>query len=254
MPRNENSEKNQPESMLKTVGVLGVITFITVFILALANSLAVPVIEKRLQAEKEASVINLFGEGIFSEELLGFEDIYSNYSSPVTEVLAVKKDGGNTGQRSELSGYCVTVTPKGFSGKITMLVAVNPDGTVKDTAILSMSETAGSGTKIASEEWFQKQFKNKSIEYLPDANSIDIIAHATVSSKAFFNGVTSALEVVKEIKEIMAGNPGNYNQNQNNQNNQNNRSNQNSESNESNETSEDTDTGSDTDSDDLGSE
>ena len=197
------SVKKPSDSMLKTAGSLGIITFITVLIIAISNSLASPVIEQKLKAEKVSSVINLFGEGIFPEELIGYEDIYAKFGSNVTEVLAVKKNGTN-----EIAGYCVTVAPKGFSGKITMLVAVNPDCTVKDTKILSMSETAGQGTKIESEGWFQAQFKNKSIEYLPDTGYIDIIANATVSSKAFFNGITSALSVVKEIT---AGNHNNYN-------------------------------------------
>jgi len=206
-----NTVKKPPESMLRPALALGIITFVTVLILAVSNSLASPVIEKRLQDEKEASVINLFGEGIFSEELFGFEDLYLKFKAPVTEVLTVRRNSTN-----EIAGYCATVVPKGYIGPITMLVAINPDATVKDTAVLSMTETAGSGSKIGAEQWFHDQFKDKNVEYLPDVSYIDVIAHATVSSKAFFNGVTSALSVVKEI--IAEENFNTYNNSRNNRN------------------------------------
>ena len=192
--KSEKKEKKTAASMVKTAGSLGIITFITVLVLAVSNSLAAPVIEKRFQEEKDESIVNLFGDGIFSEELPGFEDMYSQFNAPVTELLVVKKSGTDI-----ISGYCVIVTPKGFNGRITMLVAINPDATVKDTEILNMSETSGSGTKIDSEDWFQDQFKGKNIEYLPDINSIDVVANATVSSKAFYNGITSAIEIVKKV-------------------------------------------------------
>jgi hypothetical protein len=87
-----------------------------------------------------------------------------------------------------------------------MLVAVSPAGTVIDTAILSMSETAGQGTKI-EEKQFRDQFKNKSKDITLGTggtigvNSIDTIAGATISSKAFLNGVNSALAVVSKLIE-----------------------------------------------------
>jgi electron transport complex protein RnfG len=89
----------------------------------------------------------------------------------------------------------VTVSPKGFSGSIDMLVGIGTDFTVIDTVILSMSETAGIGTKI-NEDSFKEKFKNKSAN---EINSVDTIATATISSRAFINGVNAALAVVSDI-------------------------------------------------------
>ena len=195
--------KKPPQPVYKTAAVLGIITFVTALILALLHSCTQPVIESKLEAEKQDAAATLFGGGIHAEELTGYEEIYSDFDSPVTEVLTVKKDGAN-----EILGYCVTVAPKGFGGKINMMVAVNPDGTVKDTEILDMNETPGQGTKI-NDASFRDQFVNKTTDITigGGANSIDAIAGATVSSRAFVNGVNSALAVVNEILSGMSDIP-----------------------------------------------
>ena len=186
------------------------ITAVTVFAVSLLHSFTAPVIERHLHEEKNAAVVELFGAGVDYEALAGFEGIYSDFDAPVSEVLIVS-DGQRPGY-DKTAGYCVMVEPKGFANNIIMLVAVNPNLTVKGTLILSMSETAGYGTKIDSggDGWFREQFKNKGrgindirIEPEPDENAIQIIAGATVSSRAFLKGVNTALEVVAQIKELI---------------------------------------------------
>ncbi|MCL2774261.1 MAG: FMN-binding protein [Oscillospiraceae bacterium] len=197
---NTESAKKKQQPVYKTAAILGIITLATALILAILNSLTAPVITKELEEEQQDAVTNLFGGGIYAEKLTGYEEIYSDFDSPVTEVLTVKKDGTD-----EIIGYCVTVIPHGFGGAMNMLVAVNPDDTVKDTEIVSMSETAGLGTKIDGAS-FKDQFigKTKDITVGGIANSIDTIAGATISSKAFLNGVNSALAVLNEILSEMA--------------------------------------------------
>jgi electron transport complex protein RnfG len=181
--------KKSSDSMVKIAVILGALTFATALLLSVLNAFTEPVIAERLASEKEEYVKNLFGGEIFTEELQGYEDLYLNYPAKVLEVLYVMNDAG------EPAGFCVTVSPKGFSGNIDMLVAVSLDWTVIDTVILSMSETAGIGTKI-NENSFKEQFKNKSGN---EVGSVDTIATATISSKAFLNGVNAALAVVSDI-------------------------------------------------------
>lgn len=198
------------DTMLGTTVILGVITVITAFMLALLNHFTAPVIEKRLNEHKEDAVAELFGDGMYPEKLpdglVGKheEDIYVKYFL-VTEVLLIKNSASD-----EFAGYCVTVDPKGFVDKIIILVAVNPDITVKDTKIIDISETAGQGTKIDSENWFREQFKYKSkdikdvtIEPYPGKNEIQVIAGATISSRAFTHGVNEALAAAEEIGRRM---------------------------------------------------
>ena len=193
------------ESIFGITAILGIITLVTALVLALVNSLTAPVIAQRLADEKQKSIAVLFGDGKDFEIVTGFEDIYSNFAAPVTEVAVVKDKSSQ-----KIAGYCVTVTPQGFSGQIIMLVAVSSDISVKGTKILDMNETAGLGTKIESEEWFGGQFKHKRKDIKDsvanpdsDENAVKIIAGATKSSKAFLNGVNAALEIAEEISRQM---------------------------------------------------
>lgn len=194
-PKDKTEKKS--DSIVKTAFILGILTFASALLLSVLNFLTAPVIADRLETEKADSVKNLFDSDIIMEELQGYEDLYINYSTKVLEVLYVRDNASK-----EPAGYCVTVSPKGFSGNIDMLVAVNLNCTVIDTAILSMSETAGVGTKI-DEDSFKEQFKNKayniSVNEVNNSNSIDTIANATISSRAFFDGVNAALAVVNDI-------------------------------------------------------
>jgi len=211
MQENQNEFKAPfKDSLFGTAAILTAISVVTVLALSLLHSVTAPVIERRLHDEKNAAVIELFGAGVEYETLEGFEELYSDFDAPVSEVLIVS-DERRPGY-DKTAGYCVMVEPKGFANKIIMLVAVNRDITVKGTLILSMSETAGYGTKIDSEGegWFREQFKNKAraikdirTEPAADENAIQIIAGATVSSRAFLKGVNAALEVAAEIKELM---------------------------------------------------
>ncbi|MCL1792319.1 MAG: FMN-binding protein [Oscillospiraceae bacterium] len=186
------------ESILGTAAILGALTLIVGFMLAAFNSLTAPIIEKRLQSEMEDSISGFFGRGV------EFEYIDFDFEAPVTGALYVREASSK-----KLAGYCVTVAPKGFSGNIVMLVAVNANITVRDAKILEMSETAGIGSKIQSESWFVEQFKTKprDITAAPGANAVDVIAGATKSSKAFLSGVNAALEAAYEIKSQLSDAP-----------------------------------------------
>ena len=215
----EPVESAEPESEIKpvkkvrfkdsvpgTAVILGIVAMVTVFAIAFMNSITAPLIEEKLAGEKAAAIAQLFGAGAKAVVLTGFEDIYLNFPAPITEVLTVFESDGIGGEK--ITGYCVTVSPKGFTDDIIMIVAVNADITVQNTLILSMKETAGYGSKIdsGSDSWFREQFKKKkrSIEELqvepsPDENAVQIIAGATVTSRAFVRGVNAALDVVGEI-------------------------------------------------------
>ena len=194
----KNKKSSFRHSIFGSAVILGIISVVTVLAISVLNLLTSPVIEKKLTDEKNESIKNFFGGEVYSEILTGFE-----IPAPATEAMAVYDN-----LTKELAGYCVTVEPKGFGGKIIMLVAVNPNITVRDTQILSMSETAGYGSRINSEKenWFREQFiyRTQDIKDIrnapqPGENSIQIIAGATVSSKAFLNGVNAALDVAGTI-------------------------------------------------------
>jgi electron transport complex protein RnfG len=204
--RNQRSPINFKDSIFGTAAILAIIAVVTVFAISLLNEVTSPIIEQRLREEKASAIEWLFGSHIEFSELTEFEDLYLNYGTPVLGVFLVVDDQKIGDDKT--AGYCVMVAPKGFTDSIIMLVAVNPNVTVKDTLILSMSETVGYGTRIESDGdgWFRDQFKNKSrnitdvrTEPAPDENAVQIVIGATVTSRAFLKGVNAALDIVDEI-------------------------------------------------------
>jgi len=188
------------ESILGSAALLGAITLVMGLVLALVNSLTAPEIAKRLREEKEESIKGFFGGEV------EFEYVELDFAAPVRDAVYVR-----SATSKRLAGYCVTVAPRGFSGDIVMLVAVNANITVRGVKILEMSESAGIGTKIESEDWFAEQFRFKSRDIAvvspygrPGDNAIDTVAGATKSSKAFLAGVNAALEAAHRIRTAEA--------------------------------------------------
>ena len=97
--------------------------------------------------------------------------------------------------------YCVSISPMGFKAEINMLVAINPDLTVKGVEIVSMSETSGIGTK-AQEPVFLNKFKGKTEN---DITRIDAISGATKTSKPIISAVAQACNQVSLYKAETGG-------------------------------------------------
>lgn len=127
----------------------------------------------------------LLDEADWAEQ--GFQNI------TVNEVSAAADGAGN------VLGYVLTVTTaEGYSGDIQFTMGIKNDGTLNGISILSIKETAGLGMK--AEEVLQPQFSNKNVmefEYTKlgaQADSqIDAISGATITTKAFTNGVNAGL-------------------------------------------------------------
>ena len=117
------------------------------------------------------------------------------------EVYPAKKGG-------ELVGYAVkTYTMKGFSGYIEIMVGFEKDGTIKGYSVLKHSETPGLGSKMPT--WFSntdkpshciigKNPKNTKMKVSKDGGDIDAITAATISSRAFLDGINRAYKTLEE--------------------------------------------------------
>ena len=90
-------------------------------------------------------------------------------------------------------GRAISVSPKGYSGPIDMLVGIDPQGKVSGVKILAHRETPGLGANIAKPK-FLDQFKGKTMnDPIEPKKDIDAVTGATISSKAVCNGVKEAL-------------------------------------------------------------
>jgi len=114
-------------------------------------------------------------------------------------------------QGGELSGVAFkVVAPDGYSGNISVMVGVDPEGKVAGIEILSHSETPGLGDKIALPE-FKKIFVGKTLlnadwRVKKDGGEFDQITGATISPRAVVGAVRNGLEFFRDHQsEILAG-------------------------------------------------
>ncbi len=97
---------------------------------------------------------------------------------------------------SQTLGYIFTQKSTGYNGDVSVMVGINPDGTVKAVEILDASgETPGLGQRV-SENSFLSQFIGNTA---PFDNSVNIISGATYSSKAVIQAVNSSCELYANI-------------------------------------------------------
>jgi electron transport complex protein RnfG len=137
-----------------------------------------------------------------AKEIQAIKEVLSAFNNdPTTEVKVIEgltfypasKDGKNVGEAVK------TYTDMAFSGRFDMMVGFNPDGSIHNTVILDQKETPGLGTKM-KEPKFKDQFNNlniatlngKEVKVKKDGGSIDAITAATITSRAFCDGVQKA--------------------------------------------------------------
>jgi len=93
--------------------------------------------------------------------------------------------------------YAVSTFSKtGFSGTISLMVGLKPDGTIINISVLEQKETPGLGAKM-TENAFRNQFKDKNpssfdFKVKKDGGKVDAITAATISSRAFCDAVRKA--------------------------------------------------------------
>ena len=96
-------------------------------------------------------------------------------------------------------GYCIEASPMGFKDEVGMLIAINPDKTVKAVSIVSLKETKGIGDKVSNGEYLKK-FEGKTRGFSSSYNELKktgmIIAGATRTSEPVSKAIDIALEQI----------------------------------------------------------
>jgi len=112
------------------------------------------------------------------------------------ELFPAKKEG-------KLVGTAIkSFSDRAFSGNISIMVGLLPDGSIKNISILEQKETPGLGTKMA-EPKFKDQFNTKNPESFnlkvkKDGGNVDAITAATISSRAFCDATQKAYDAYKK--------------------------------------------------------
>lgn len=197
----KSSSTKQKSDLLRLSFTLAIIAGIMALLVAFVNGITAPEIALQNEQKTESALKKVMPEADSFEEVEG---------CPASVKSADGKDVSVNGvwtalRGGEAIGVCVKVSPKGYGGAIETIVGINADGTVADAKIVSISETAGIGTKIQNDS-FLTQFVGKSGSIIgtkdkPETNSqIQTISGATKSSKAYLRGINAALEIAKQVQ------------------------------------------------------
>ena len=199
-----SSENKSPAiDMIKTALTLFAIAALVAVLLALANYVTAPIIERSAQERLNQSLNSLMTEAVTFETV----DDHAVVDTAVP-VLAVYR---GLDKADVETGYCVYVAPTGYSDTIEMIVAINKEGAVSGVRILSISDTPGIGMKVDSDVDFQNSVLGFSeviniVKGTPtNPNDIQVISGASISSTAYLNGVNTAIEIVQFLNsEVVA--------------------------------------------------
>lgn len=168
---------------VKPVLILACICIAVTTALALTNQATAPIIAAAAQEAAIAARTELLPDAT------GFEEIK-------TEVVNVSDIYATTNN----VGTIVTATAKGYSSTLIIMVAFNPDGTMKQVKVQDQNETAGIGTKILDCALLTDNYVGLPAEEIVlDGGVISRISGATISSKALNAAVNSAIEAYNAI-------------------------------------------------------
>ena len=174
------------KEFIKLSGILCLITLVASLLLAGVNALTIEKIELAQKQASEAAMAKVLPSAD------SFEILNENIS-------AGKKDGKDM-------GYCVNVLENGYGGEISFMIGIAEDGVVSGIEVLSHSETAGLGAKV-TEEKFKSQFSGKKYpltvvkKETQNLGEITAITGATITSRATAQAVSTAFEMISELKE-----------------------------------------------------
>lgn len=191
--------KQNKNDIIKPVAVLLAICIIIPLALSLTNKITKDKIAELDEKNSRETMADLIEADNFTE--CGFGENEFNYYTAV-------KDGN-------IIGYIFKTAEKGYGGDVSVMTAVNTDGTVKSVAILDVSnETPGLGQNAAKESFYSQYADKKSGISLvkngaeSDKNEVNAVTGATITSTAVNKAVNTALkqfESVKSNEEVTEG-------------------------------------------------
>ncbi len=168
--------------------VLMIVCIIVTLTLTFTYQVTKPVIAANAKANADAARARVLPAGGG-----GYSPVDCALSDGVLEVYAA--DNG--------SGYVITAKDKGFAGDIVVIVGFGSDRKIQGIKVLEHTETPGLGS-VAMSDTHMSQFLGKekiTNTNETDADYIDAVTGATISSNAVFRAVNKALEQYDELGE-----------------------------------------------------
>lgn len=198
-------------TIIKDAIALTIITLVAGALLGFAYDITKAPIEQAEYEKKQKAYQAVFTEATAfesNEELQATaisQEIFADgvTGAYISEILEAKNDAG------EVLGYVMSFASKeGYGGEIIISMGVDLTGTITGVQVLTANETAGLGAKCKDEE-FVSQFtgiQDSAVTYTKtgktNANEIDAIGGATITTKAVTNAVNNALAFVYNNTEV----------------------------------------------------
>ena len=196
------------KSIVKDALILFMITAVAGILLAAVNEMTKKPIEEGKRAAVEAACKEVFPEAadfesrpLPAEDDAGYKDFATRFPKDSVDGIYDAKDAdGNT------LGVVLNMTNKeGYGGNLKFSMGIASDGTVKGVSILETSETPGLGLQAA--DVLLPQFKDRKAESFvfvkgggaSAENEVDAISSATITTRAFTNGVNAGLEFYRSV-------------------------------------------------------
>lgn len=110
-------------------------------------------------------------------------------------------------ENRKMVGLIFTVSPSGYAGPINMVLGIDKSGDLSGISVLSHTETPGLGSKIEDKDFISAVInaaRNAEINFglRQDGGDVDAITAATISSKAFLDGVMKGKNQFAQIKHL----------------------------------------------------
>lgn len=173
-----------PKQMLKTALFLFIVSSVSGLLLALTEQITAPAIiaiNEKIEMQARSQVLPQA----------------KTFKTENQLTIGYKED-------NSLAGFVIAVKPKGYAAELNMLVGISLNGKITGTKILAHSETPGLGAKITGEEFHNKFMKSieknekPNFKVTKDGGDIDAITAATITSRAFCDGINEAKKIYDE--------------------------------------------------------
>jgi electron transport complex protein RnfG len=171
---------------------------ITLFVVTLVASTALAYVyeitKEPIAAARLAKKLEAIDQVVPQYDNNPVDDMYTIPATDGTDSLEVYPAREN----GKLVGSAIrSFSKNGYGGLIWIMVGIEPDGKIKDVAVVEHKETPGLGSKM-SDPSFKNQFmgldpSKTSLEVKKDGGDIDAITAATISSRAFCDAVQMAV-------------------------------------------------------------
>ena len=156
--------------------VLTLICLVVSGSLALMHMITDPIITSAAVERAQAAMIEKVPDAT------GFDAVdLSGYQGLPSSIREVYRTTNNI-------GYVFIAAVNGFSGDITIICAVDPDGRILSTSTLSHTETRGIGTIIE-----QESFLGDFVGLDDRLDGIDTVAGATISTRAYIHAINDIM-------------------------------------------------------------